>query len=87
MREIPLNQGYVAMVDDSDYQRVMDAGPWFARIDKRNANVYATHHVRDYIRNRQASEPLHRFILNVSDSGVHIDHAPDRSGLNCQRAN
>ena len=42
MKEIPLTQGYVAQVDDEDYDRVV-AFKWHADIhtNTRNTRVYA----------------------------------------------
>jgi len=42
-REIPLTQGFVALVDDEDYERVMAAGKWQASVDDQR--VYARHKV------------------------------------------
>lgn len=34
MKEIQLTQGYVALVDDKDYERVLAEGPWQASVYK-----------------------------------------------------
>jgi hypothetical protein len=41
MKEIPLTKGYVALVDDADYDRVTAAGPWHAQVCEHT--VYAQH--------------------------------------------
>ena len=50
MREIQLTQGYVALVDDADYNAVMAAGPWHAV--KGRTTFYAGH--------SQAGKAVHR---------------------------
>ena len=84
MKRIPLTQGYVALVDDKDYEHVA-AYKWCALVrpktvyakraegNRRGPNVHVTH-------------LLHRFILGITDSKVNVDHE-DRNGLNCQRYN
>lgn len=81
MREIPLTQGYVAFVDDEDYERVSQF-KWCAlvRSQERTA-IYAA-------RNSGASGHkttilMHRFILGCKER---VDHE-DRNGLNNQRYN
>jgi hypothetical protein len=44
MREVSLSRGYVAIVDDSDYEAVIAAGPWHANPHKRS--TYARRSVR-----------------------------------------
>lgn len=44
MREIPLSQGYKALVDDEDYDRVMAAGSWSVCVKPNN--LYALRGVR-----------------------------------------
>jgi HNH endonuclease len=80
MKEIPLSAGYVALVDDEDYERV-SAFKWSATVSKTKnyTIVYAT-------RMRRKGEPkgcerLHQFLL-----GRHVDHR-DHNGLNNTRAN
>ena len=75
MKTIPLTQGYVALVDDADYERVAVL-KWRARI-KNARTVYAV--AGDGIR-------MHRFILGITDPKVQVDH-DDRDGLNNQRYN
>ena len=81
MKEIPLTQGKVALVDDGDYERVM-AHKWhvlrhsrcqYALTDKLSAS------------GRPSSESMHRFVLGAG-AGVCVDHK-DGNGLNNQRSN
>lgn len=81
MKEIPLSQGYVALVDDADYERVSQY-KWTASPRKHGA-VYANRRT-----SRATGEKcvyLHRFIMDAPDSKW-VDHI-DGNGLNCQRSN
>lgn len=82
MKEITLSRGLVALVDDDDYDRVnslswcatSNSGPW----------VYAVHsHYEDGVRKTWY---MHRFILNVTDPKILVDHT-DHNGLNNTRSN
>lgn len=77
MKEIPLSKGYVAIVDDEDYERVSKY-KWCA-VKTKNF-VYA---VRSYERHKLIY--MHRFILNISDN-KDTDHR-DGDGLNNRRLN
>lgn len=83
--QIPLTNGYVAIVDDEDYDRVMAAGPWFVKPSSARYTRYAQHHVRD-ASGKFKKQLLHRFILAVTDPAVKVDHK-DLDGLNCRRDN
>jgi hypothetical protein len=85
MREIPLTRGYVAFVDDADYERVTAAGPWSAHIDRRK-NVYARHTMQHNAEGKQPTLLMHRFILGITDSKVKVDHR-NRYGLDNRREN
>lgn len=76
MKEVPLTQGKVALVDDDDYDNVMQFS-WYA--NKSTYTWYAQRYL-DY-----GSQGLHVFIMQPPD-GMEIDHI-DRNGLNNQRAN
>jgi hypothetical protein len=82
MRRVKLTQGYYALVDDEDYQRVMAAGPWHAHVHKNS--VYAAH-TGPRIRQKQKVLQLHTLILNVHHS-IRVDHK-DGDGLNNQKEN
>lgn len=78
---IPLNRGYFALVDDEDYERVMQF-KWSYRISR--GHVYACR--MDYASSgERTSVPLHRFIVGAS-KGVFVDHI-DGDTLNCRRYN
>jgi hypothetical protein len=81
MQEITLSQGYIALVDDTEYERSIQS-MWRPRVAHRKdgsvMSIYAQRH--DF------PAYLHRFILGVTDPKVHVDHI-DHNGLNCQRAN
>lgn len=89
MKEIQLTQGYIAQVSDKDFKRV-NQHKWYPLVVRRKdgtiLNVYATRNVRR-TDGTWTKQYLHRFILGVTDPKVKVDHAPDHSGLNCQRNN
>lgn len=82
MKKIKLTKGYHALVDNSDYQRVILAGPWHASVDKHT--VYAKH---SFVKPNgdRGCIVLHRFILGITTK-TRVDHK-DRNGLNCQKKN
>jgi hypothetical protein len=84
LKFIPLTRGYQAIVDDADYERVMEAGPWFASVKKRTGIVYAQRRTYKKDGPRKAL-PLHLFILGLPP-GVLVDHR-NRYGLDNQRGN
>lgn len=79
MKEILLTQGFVALVDDADFEAV-SVFKWHAHRDDSGC-VYAARNVRNPD-GSQRTLCLHRFIL----PGGRIDHR-DGNGLNNQRAN
>lgn len=85
MKEVPLTKGYMALVDDEDYERVLARGKWHAFVPKSKHTVYAirTHRQPD---GKRQTEYLHRFILNVTDPKVEVDHQ-NHNGLDCQQSN
>jgi len=81
LREIELTKGYLARIDNDDYERVSQY-LWCAfETGIRIKRVYG---VRKASGNRR-NIFLHRFILNAPP-GIQVDHI-DRNGLNCQRSN
>ena len=81
MKLIGLTRGYEAIVDDEDFDRVIQY-KWTAAESK--TTVYALHHFNSKATGRGCIG-LHRFIMNAP-GGVTVDHV-DRNGLNCQRNN
>ena len=83
MKEIPLTQGYVALVDDEDYERV-SALTWHAN-KQQDGTVYATHSFS--MSDRPPSKiQMHRLILGVTDPKVKVDHR-NHNGVDNQRHN
>ncbi len=82
MKTIALTQGFLALVDDADYERA-SAFKWSAT--KTPSNVYAVRKVRTSA-GGTTSQLLHRFIMGVTHPKIDVDHA-DHDGLNCQRRN
>jgi hypothetical protein len=77
VREVALTKGYVALVDDEDYDLV-SRHKWQAKEGK--SKVYATRHGAG-----SATIYLHRFLLGVGPA-AQVDHK-DGNGLNCVRSN
>jgi hypothetical protein len=82
MKTINLTQGFIALVDDADFDRV-SAFKWTAT--KVKGNVYAVRKVKTPD-GRTTSQLLHRFIEDVNYPDIDVDHK-DHDGLNCQRNN
>jgi hypothetical protein len=80
-RQIPLTQGQFALVDAEDYDRVM-CYKWMAM--RHRSTYYAMRSIR--IDSKKAVVMMHRFILNITDPFVKVDHE-DMDGLNNTRDN
>lgn len=80
MREVPLTQGFVALIDDEDADRVA-AYSWRYIFSRRQSTPYAM----TTERGTRRTIMLHRLILGVPP-GVLVDHR-NRYGLDCQRHN
>jgi len=78
---VPLTQNKFAIIDLEDVERVKKYN-W--KYVKKHGLEYANRTNRD--KNGQKTIALHRFILNVIDDKVIIDHK-DRFGLNCRKYN
>lgn len=76
MKTIELTQGFVALVDDDDFQRVNEY-KWYIKRDRRKNTGYAV--MADGTR-------MHRFILDLRSGLPLVDHK-DLNGLNNQRYN
>jgi hypothetical protein len=81
VREIPLTRGYVALVDDEDYDRVSQF-KWRAQPVAVNGAT-ANHYAITSLSGRTVF--LHRFILNAP-RGMEVDHR-NRNGIDCRRNN
>jgi len=81
MKEIPLTQGKVALVDDEDFDRVSQF-KWFAVKWKKGKGYYAARN-SPMISGKRKHLFLHRFVLGVSEK---VDHR-NRDGLDCQKHN
>lgn len=84
MREIPLTQGMVALVDDEDYER-LSAYRWFGESSKNGRTGYAVTKI-GYGRKGTTSIRMHQLILGPGEPGLEIDHK-NCNGLDNQRAN
>lgn len=80
MREIPLTQGYVALVDDEDYEEV-SRHRWYVRLNKHHN--YASRKIK--VGGKWVEIHMHRVLLNAQD-GLLVDHV-DGDGLNNVRGN
>ena len=79
-REIPLTKGFVALVDDEDYERVA-AFKWQALVCRHL--VYGVRTVCNS--GKRSAVLLHRFVLGAP-ADKQVDHR-DMDGLNCQKSN
>lgn len=85
MKEIKLTQGKSALVDDDDYEFLMQ---WKWQAVKRGNTFYAERRQRVGLRaeDKGVSMKMHRMILNITDPLVFVDHK-DKNGLNNTKIN
>ncbi|WP_434439742.1 AP2 domain-containing protein [Lentzea sp. E54] len=81
MKQVPLSKGYVALVDDEDFELV-SAHRWCVVMPGKN--VYAVRKVRRGD-GSWTNQSLHRFLLDAGP-GERVGHL-DGDGLNCARTN
>ena len=82
MREIPLTQGYVALVEDEDYIP-LSKHSWRVRIGTRHRTQYAQTSYR--VAGKRFHVQMHRVIMGAKPGQI-VDHR-DGNGLNNCRAN
>lgn len=89
MNIIELTQGYFTVVDAQDYDKCIALGNWTALICRRAdgsvRNIYAKHRVKSP-KGIWKDILLHRFILDLKDPKIKVDHK-DHNGLNNKREN
>ena len=85
-RLIPLTRGMVAVVDERDYDWLMQ-WPWYA--NPNNVDGVTTYYARRDEHGQSNGKKrvvlMHRFIMDASDAAL-VDHR-DHDGLNCRRMN
>ena len=84
MKEIPLSRGYVALVDDDDFERV-SAFKWSVSVRRGKHKTYTHAHRHVGPKKDRTTLSLHTFIMG-HHHGMMIDHA-DGNGLNNQKYN
>jgi hypothetical protein len=83
MKKVQTTRGLYALVDDEDYERVIQF-TWQAVVNGNT--VYAARSFRKP-NGKQTKQSLHRFVLNLpAGKKPQVDHE-DRNGLNCQKYN
>lgn len=80
VKEIPLTKGYIALVDDEDYEYI---NQWKWGVNENKGVVYAQRTI--VVNGRKTTTTMHRNILNVLP-GFEVDHK-DHCGINNVRSN
>jgi len=85
MKKIKLTKGKFALVDDEDFEKV-NAFKWQVRKSYTTEMWYAERKQTIDGSSKKVNLCMHRFIMNITDKDVKIDHF-DRNGLNNQKLN
>lgn len=85
MKEIKLTQGQIVLVDDEDYEYL---NQWKWSASKYKELYYASTNlpIENSDKKRYKTTKMHRVIMNITNSKIHIDHR-DGNGLNNQKSN
>jgi hypothetical protein len=71
MKEIKLTKGYVAIIDDDDYESVSQ---WKWCASENHKKVYALHYFNNSETGKKEMISMHRFIMGVPGNGLIVDH-------------
>lgn len=85
MREIPLTQGYVALVDDEDYDRIIALAPWCAQVINSDL-VYAVKNVPNPNRGINGPRQIKLYMHKEITGNKETDHR-NHVGIDNQREN
>jgi len=80
MKQIPLTQGQFAIVDDEDYDFLMQ-WKWVAQKSKKTFYAF-----KSVAAPKKSRILMHRLLIKVSDPKIYVDHR-DGNGLNNQKSN
>lgn len=83
MKLIPITQGQFAIVDDEDYEYLMQ---WKWSAVKRGRTYYATRQTSRKIKDKKRTTIYMHTVVNKTPKGLLTDHK-DRNGLNNQKDN
>lgn len=84
MKEIPLTQGYKAIVDDEDYERVAQH-KWHVKVSRLNI-CYAARTIPKFrTGTKNKTVRMHRFIMNCPEN-LQVDHI-NHNGLDNRKSN
>lgn len=84
MKKVPLSKGYVAVVDDDDFDWVSQ-WKWTAQETVKPGKVYAVRYTKGGRLHRRRVR-MHRELIGVNDPNLEVDHR-DNNGLNNTREN
>lgn len=84
MKQVPLSRGLFALVDDEDFERVMQHN-WFIAL-KPNGMMYAVRELNQNKGARRSIQRMHRFVLSLSGPLPIVDHR-NHNGLDNQKRN
>jgi hypothetical protein len=79
MKKIPVGIDKWTLVDDEDYDKVVSAGPWHMQ------GKAVSHSITVGLR-KQKQIKLHRFLMNVTNPKILVDHE-NRNSLDNQKHN
>lgn len=85
MKEIQLTKGYIALIDDEDYDLV-STYKWQINIPYKRAGVRYAMHTGTRRNGTTLHIKMHRLVMGVTDPKIRIDHI-DGDGLNNQKGN
>lgn len=89
-KEIKLSKGFVAIVDDTDYDFLMQ-WKWYAQYNTQNKKYYAARRYKvdepEYTEDRKGNVWMHRVILGIQGNNALIGDHIDLDTLNNTRSN